>query len=453
MLLLGTFFPLWLVPWISNCMYRRTAIITALTTQAITAVFCPSGYEVDSDGKSCIDTDECSRRNGGCSHHCFNIPGSFYCGCPEGIAMSSNNLTCDDSSASVTCQRNSMTVTLEKETYYFFNVSELRLRYASCRATENATHFIISTPLNDCGTFVNETENALIFWNEVLADAVIIDNVITRTHDVKLPFSCSYSRNSLHSIGFTPKSFYFGYEAGYGNFTFKLDFYDSSSFSTPYTQKDYPLDMPLNDYVYLGYSVESSADLAIMAVNCKATKDGSFYSLPQYTIIDNGCPRDTTLDYSYDPTRSFQQLKIKTFRFFNDYDTVFIHCELFACHKNSTNSRCSKGCFSGNKRKRRDVTRDIPERDESTAKVILTRGPMLIRDEKSQDFYRKDSDHGKETALIGGVAGAGVFGLVAVIALAVVCIRFHKSQVPSKFRSNKETYIFVDQTEPLHTNV
>ena len=59
---------------------------------------------------------------------------------------------------------------------------------------------------------MNETENDLIFWNEVLADAVIIDNVITRTHDVKLPFSCSYSRNSLHSIGFTPKSFYFGYE-------------------------------------------------------------------------------------------------------------------------------------------------------------------------------------------------------------------------------------------------
>ena len=41
MLLLGTFFPLWQVPWISSCMYRRTAIITALTTQAITAVFVP----------------------------------------------------------------------------------------------------------------------------------------------------------------------------------------------------------------------------------------------------------------------------------------------------------------------------------------------------------------------------------------------------------------------------
>ena len=75
---------------------------------------------------------------------------------------------------------------------------------------------------------------------------------------------------------------------GYGNFTFKMDFYDSSSFSTPYIESDYPLDMPLNGYVYLGYSVESTADLVIMPVNCKATKDGSFYSWPQYTLIEHG---------------------------------------------------------------------------------------------------------------------------------------------------------------------
>ena len=67
-----------------------------------------------------------------------------------------------------------------------------------------------------------------------------------------------------------------------------MDFYDSSSFSTPYTQKDYPLEMPLDDYVYLGYSVESSADLVIMAANCKATKDGSSHSYPQYIIMENG---------------------------------------------------------------------------------------------------------------------------------------------------------------------
>ena len=105
-----------------------------------------------------------------------------------------------------------MTVTFEKEKYYFFNVSELHLQYGSCRATENSTHFILRTLLNDCGTFVNETEEVLIFWNEVQADALIIDNVVTRTHDVKVPFSCSYSRKSLQSLGFTPQSIHIGQE-------------------------------------------------------------------------------------------------------------------------------------------------------------------------------------------------------------------------------------------------
>ena len=81
--------------------------------------------------------------------------------------------------------------------------------------------------------------------------------------------------------------YYLHLAAGYGNFTFKMDFYDSS-FSTPYAEKDYPLDVPLNDYIYVEYSVESSANLVIMAITCKATKDGSFYSWPQYTFLQNG---------------------------------------------------------------------------------------------------------------------------------------------------------------------
>ena len=75
---------------------------------------------------------------------------------------------------------------------------------------------------------------------------------------------------------------------GYGTFTLKMDFYESSSFTTPYTAQDYPLTVDLNEYVYLRYSVASSADLVIMGENCKATKDASFYSWPQYTFLQNG---------------------------------------------------------------------------------------------------------------------------------------------------------------------
>ena len=59
-----------------------------------------------------------------------------------------------------------------------------------------------------------------------------------------------------------------------------MDFYKTAAFVTPYAENDYP--------ILVAYSVESSANLVIMAENCKATRDGSFYSWPYYNIIQNG---------------------------------------------------------------------------------------------------------------------------------------------------------------------
>ena len=118
---------------------------------------------------------------------------------------------------SVDCGASNMTVSLEKKTFPFFDAARLHLRYSSCRATQNATHLLISTPLNGCGTQINETQDALIFWNEIKADLVIIDYVITRTHDIKLPFYCSYSRKKMLSLSFKPQHLHFGTE-GIWNF-------------------------------------------------------------------------------------------------------------------------------------------------------------------------------------------------------------------------------------------
>ena len=110
-----------------------------------------------------------------------------------------------------------MALSIEKQSFSFVRVEQVHLRYSSCKATENGTHVIISTLLNDCGTSVNETEHALLFWNEVQVDAVIIDGVITRSHDIRLPFYCSYSRKKLVSLSFNPRGIYFGQE---GNLIF-----------------------------------------------------------------------------------------------------------------------------------------------------------------------------------------------------------------------------------------
>ena len=42
-----------------------------------------------------IDIDECKEDNGGCEHECVNIDGGYYCKCPLGYSLSSNdNHTC-----------------------------------------------------------------------------------------------------------------------------------------------------------------------------------------------------------------------------------------------------------------------------------------------------------------------------------------------------------------------
>ncbi|CAH3042520.1 unnamed protein product [Porites lobata] len=407
---------------------------------------CFGGYQLSSDGKSCLDIDECLTNNGGCSHYCYNIPGSFFCGCPERTTMASNNLTCVEPGATVTCDENNMTVSLEKQSFPFFDANNLHLRYSSCRATQNSTHVLISTTLNACGTLVNETEDALIFWNEIQVDAVIVDNVITRTHDINLRFHCSYSRKRILSIQSQPQQIFIGSEAGYGNFTFRMDFYRTAAFATPYTENDYPISVPLNEFLYVKYSVESSADLVIMAENCRTTKTAYFYSLPQYNLIQNGCGRDTTMEYTYNPSGSSQQFKIRSFRFFNDYDVVYFHCELFACYRYSFNSRCSRGCLSSKRRKRRDAIDEI-EHEESTSKHILSSGPIMITETETEKRDEGDTEKSQKPALIIGAGAAGGFALIVIIALAVLAVKYRLAR--RLMNRNKVGDLYTTQDEQM----
>lgn len=42
-----------------------------------------------------LDIDECDDlRNGGCSHSCMNLVGSYKCTCPTGFALKADNRTC-----------------------------------------------------------------------------------------------------------------------------------------------------------------------------------------------------------------------------------------------------------------------------------------------------------------------------------------------------------------------
>ncbi|XP_058835886.1 fibrillin-1-like isoform X2 [Topomyia yanbarensis] len=55
---------------------------------------CLAGYQ--QHDHSCHDIDECELGRHMCSHDCYNTAGSYDCGCPRGLMLSTDNQTCDD---------------------------------------------------------------------------------------------------------------------------------------------------------------------------------------------------------------------------------------------------------------------------------------------------------------------------------------------------------------------
>ncbi|XP_072034176.1 low-density lipoprotein receptor-related protein 4-like [Amphiura filiformis] len=54
---------------------------------------CNNGYQLQANGTSCLDIDEC-QVEGICSQDCRNTPGSFKCSCVEGYLLRPDGLTC-----------------------------------------------------------------------------------------------------------------------------------------------------------------------------------------------------------------------------------------------------------------------------------------------------------------------------------------------------------------------
>lgn len=336
----------------------------------------------------------------------------------------------------VTCRAHEMKVTFEKRIFITLEARNMSLDAPACSASDSPQFISISTALNQCGTKFYETGDTIVFSNVVHKDAELVNGQITREHDFEFSFNCSYSKTKFLSLQFVPEGRLDvpGVE-GFGDFNFTFDVYTSSSYSTPHSA--YPVEVTLNEYIYLGYKVESSANLGVMALNCLATKSSVYYSSPQYPIIQDGCAMDTTLSHDYNSSRNWQTFALRAFRFFNDYESFYIHCELLACLEESISSRCQQGCVPSANRKKRGLEED------TAGPYIIKRGPIKIVQGKSQN---ENGDTGKQSAaVIGGATAAGGVGLVGVIALAAVFVKYRILRLMTN--KNKVRDMYNDTTQ------
>jgi hypothetical protein len=54
---------------------------------------CRDGFSLEADGRTCEDTDEC--QNSRCDHTCENLFGGFRCECREGYELDADTVTCN----------------------------------------------------------------------------------------------------------------------------------------------------------------------------------------------------------------------------------------------------------------------------------------------------------------------------------------------------------------------
>uniref|UniRef100_A0A3P9Q385 Fibulin 5 n=1 Tax=Poecilia reticulata TaxID=8081 RepID=A0A3P9Q385_POERE len=77
---------------------------------------CDEGYELASDGTTCIDLDECSFSEFLCQFRCVNTPGSFSCTCPPGYYLYEDSRSCEDVNE---CDTGNNTCTTEQVCFNF----------------------------------------------------------------------------------------------------------------------------------------------------------------------------------------------------------------------------------------------------------------------------------------------------------------------------------------------
>lgn len=97
-----------------------------------------------------------------------------------------------------------MSISLPKSLLAGINREDLGLLDCNCEATDNNTHFVLSTPLIGCGTFSRHSDTSVVYSNTV-RNILQSTAVITRSPEIKINFSCHYPKDGVVSTGAVTK--------------------------------------------------------------------------------------------------------------------------------------------------------------------------------------------------------------------------------------------------------
>ncbi|KAK6294109.1 hypothetical protein J4Q44_G00349390 [Coregonus suidteri] len=287
--------------------------------------------------------------------------------------------------AKVVCDETKMTVEVEKSSVTGIHEDHLRLNDPSNSACDlqrlsNSTHIIGVIPLNACGTQIEEDDDNLIFKNEITT----FDNpndIITRHHQVEIQFYCQYAKRGNVSLGFTAhRDSVTVVEKGFGTFTYQFEFYQTSQFTNMVDPRDYPLDVVVKQMIYMDIEAVSTVNNTELFVeSCRATPYDNPNYHPTYSIIENGCNVDETVQIFSPRHQRHFQFGMEAFKFIGLHDQVYISCSVILCEAGNPNTRCAQGCVNSTSPQPDGHHHRKREAAMQTAKHHISQGPLRLR--------------------------------------------------------------------------
>ncbi|XP_029948464.1 CUB and zona pellucida-like domain-containing protein 1 [Salarias fasciatus] len=197
--------------------------------------------------------------------------------------------------------------------------------------------------------------------------------LFNRRNEIHIAVSCIYPKKANLTLGFRHKNPYAFSQSGFGSFSFQFEFFQSQLFRRQVEGSSYPVEVSLKQMVYMQIQASSSIpDTQLFVESCRATPYDNPESRVSYTIMEDGCVRDPTVQVYPGPGSVFQ-FGMEAFEFIGAHDEVYITCSVLLCQSGMPNTRCSQGCLEpGSGRSRREA-------GAQTNSHFISQGPLRLR--------------------------------------------------------------------------
>ncbi|CAH1227505.1 CUZD1 [Branchiostoma lanceolatum] len=315
--------------------------------------------------------------------------------------------------ASTTCTNDYMELSIPEDELTDIDKNNLHWEPdQNCGATTNGTHYLFRTDLYGCGTQVTFEPTSVIFLNTITIWGIhMSDDVITRKGDIMIICKCEYQRKQWVHATFLPIPGGLNFtEEGFGQLEILFTMFPTRQYQTPYQADQFPIHRKLGEQVYLQLEVQGHGkNLAVLALNCKATMSPEPNDTLKYQLINDGCASDQTVDiYSIDNPAK-ERFGFEAFRFIQEVKTVYVHCEVMVCDTADPGSRCEQGCVTRRKRA-------INEEVDMIGRHMIYLGPIVLDDDEAGTDEAAPSSASQATL----AAGGGLIALSVVVTGTVI---------------------------------